>query len=128
MGWHQLCILGGGCELFRGRTLMKNNTLLALCALSTLACFAGAQHISSAARTSDSNSSSVTTDRSGANIESDNRADVSGRATAVPPERHGHSTEAEESKRPSGDSRRSSGDSANATQELASGTTVKAVL
>ena len=107
---------------------MKNNMLFALCALSTLACFAGAQQINSAARTSDSNNSSVTADRSGANIQSDNRADASGQATVVPPERHGAAKEAERPKRSSGHSKHSSRDSVSTTQGLASGTTVNAVL
>lgn len=107
---------------------MKKNTLFAFCALSTLACFAGAQQINSAARTSDSNNTSVTADRSGANIQSDNRADASGQATVVPPERHGDSKEAEQPKRSSGHSKHSSRDSASATQGLESGTTVNAVL
>ena len=106
---------------------MKKNTLFALCAFSTLAYFAGAQQISSSSQASHSSNSSVTVDRSGANIQSDNRADASGQATVVPPERHGVK-EAEQPKKPSGRSKHSSNDSASASQGLASGTTVNAVL
>jgi hypothetical protein len=107
---------------------MKKNTLFALCALSTLACFAGAQQISSTGSGSGSSNASVAADRSGAGIQSNNRADASEEATVAGPERHRDTKAAEQPKKASGRSKHPSSESASAAQGLAAGTTASAVL
>jgi hypothetical protein len=104
---------------------MKKNTLFALCTLSTLSYFAGAQQISSTSSASGSSNTSVAADRSGANIQSDNHADASTQTAITGPEHHQSSKEATEPKPHTKDRNNSS---VASTQGLAEGTTVNAVL
>jgi len=106
---------------------MKKNTLFALCIFSTLAYLAGAQQISSTSGASGSSNTSVAADRSGANIQSDNRADASSQATVTDPERRERSKEVKEPKN-TAHSKDRSNSTVGSTQGLTEGTTVNAVL
>lgn len=102
---------------------MKNTRI----ALLTVSLMAAGQQVTTTGQTSASSNTSVSADRSGANIQSDNNANAATQTDVVAPERHRASRESQESQPNARHKDRHDG-SAEAAGALTAGTTVNAVL